>query len=289
MIPIRELTPLMQGDCFTVFTRVTKDFDIPLHNHEDMELNLILNGSGAKRIVGDHTAEVGELDMVLIGSGLSHGCLNHKCKRKEVKEVTLHFHKDLLDDKFLTRNPLSAIKNMFEQAKEGVSFSKETIEQLMPRLLNLGNHTGFASVLEFLSILHELSIASGSQTLSNATVDNEAQNYISKRIEKVYDYMNAHFNVQVTLTEVAKLAGMPDASFSRFIKQRTGQTFIDSLNEIRLAHVTRMLIDTTLPIADIAYKCGFNNLANFNRTFKSKKGCTPKEFRDNYVVKSVFI
>ena len=289
MIPIRELTPLMQGDCFTVSTRVTKDFDIPLHNHEDMELNLILNGSGAKRIVGNHTAEVGELDMVLIGSGLSHGCLNHKCKRKEVKEVTLHFHKDLLDDKFLTRNPLSAIKNMFEQAKEGVSFSKETIEQLMPRLLNLGNHTGFASVLEFLSILHELSIASGSQTLSNATVDNEAQNYISKRIEKVYDYMNAHFNVQVTLTEVAKLAGMPDASFSRFIKQRTGQTFIDSLNEIRLAHVTRMLIDTALPIADIAYKCGFNNLANFNRTFKSKKGCTPKEFRDNYIGKSVFI
>lgn len=289
MIPIREITPLMQGDCFTVSTRVTKDFDIPLHNHEDMELNLILNGSGAKRIVGNHTAEVGELDMVLIGSGLSHGCLNHKCKRKEVKEVTLHFHKDLLDDKFLIRNPLSAIKNMFEQAKEGVSFSKETIEQLMPRLLNLGNHTGFASVLEFLSILHELSIASGSQTLSNVTADNDDQNYISKRIEKVYDYMNAHFNVQVTLTEVAKLAGMPDASFSRFIKQRTGQTFIDSLNEIRLAHVTRMLIDTTLPIADIAYKCGFNNLANFNRTFKSKKGCTPKEFRENYVGKSVFI
>jgi transcriptional regulator GlxA family with amidase domain len=125
--------------------------------------------------------------------------------------------------------------------------------------------------------------------LSNASVDNDGENYISKRIEKVYEYMNAHFNVQVTLTEVAKLAGMPDASFSRFIKQRTGQTFIDSLNEIRLAHVTRMLVDTTLPIADIAYKCGFNNLANFNRTFKSKKGCTPKEFRDNDLGKRVFI
>lgn len=289
MIPIREITPLTPSECFTVFTRVTRDFDIPFHNHEDMELKLIINGSGAKRIVGNHTTEIGGLEMVLLGSGLSHGWLNHKCKRKEVTEVTLHFHKDLLDDRFLTRDPLSGIRNMLEEAKEGVSFSTETVELLMPRLLNLGSHTGFGSVLEFLSILHELSIASGSQTLSNATIDNDGENYISKRIEKVYEYMNAHFNVQVTLTEVAKLAGMPDASFSRFIKQRTGQTFIDSLNEIRLAHVTSMLVDTTLPIADIAYKCGFHNLANFNRTFKSKKGCTPKEFRDNYVGKRVFI
>ena len=289
MIPIREITPLTPNNCFTVFTSVTRDFEIPFHNHEDMELKLIINGSGAKRIVGNHTAETGELEMVLLGSGLSHGWLKHKCMRKEVKEVTLHFHKDLLDDRFLTRDPLSAIRNMFEEAKGGILFPTETIELLMPRLLNLGSHTGFGSVLEFLSILHELSIASGSQTLSNATIDNDGENYISKRIEKVYEYMNAHFNVQVTLTEVAKLAGMPDASFSRFIKQRTGQTFIDSLNEIRLAHVTSMLVDTTLPIADIAYKCGFHNLANFNRTFKSKKGCTPKEFRDNYVGKRVFI
>ncbi|WP_324370423.1 helix-turn-helix domain-containing protein [Pedobacter sp.] len=50
-----------------------------------------------------------------------------------------------------------------------------------------------------------------------------------------------------------------------------------------------MLIDTTHPIAEIAYKCGFNNIANFNRTFKSKKGCTPKEFRENYRGKSIFI
>ena len=289
MIPIREITPLTPNNCFTVFTSVTRDFEIPFHNHEDMELKLIINGSGAKRIVGNHTAEIGELEMVLLGSGLSHGWLKHKCMRKEVKEVTLHFHKDLLDDRFLTRDPLSAIRNMFEEAKGGILFPTETIELLMPRLLNLESHTEFASVLEFLSILNELSTASGCQMLSNASVDNDGENYISKRIEKVYEYMNAHFNVQVTLTEVAKLTGMPDASFSRFIKQRTGQTFIDSLNEIRLAHVTRMLVDTTLPIADIAYKCGFNNLANFNRTFKSKKGCTPKEFRDNDLGKRVFI
>jgi len=286
---IREITPLTQSDCFTIFSRVKKEFDFPLHNHEDMELNLIINGKGAKRIVGDHIAEIADLELVLVGSNLNHGWFNHNCKSKEIKEITLQFHKDLFDEKFLKRNQLSNIRNMFEQAKRGVLFARETIEQLAPRLQNLGTQSGFASMLELMSILHELSISRGNKMLSDASFTKEDFNYNSRRIEKVFEYMNAHFSVQVTLTEVAKIAGMPDASFSRFIKQRTGYTFIDSLNEIRLGHVSRMLIDTTHSVAEIAYKCGFNNMANFNRTFKSKKGCTPKEFRENYLGKRVFV
>jgi AraC-like DNA-binding protein len=75
---------------------------------------------------------------------------------------------------------------------------------------------------------------------------------------------------------------MPPTSFSRFLKKRTGKTFIEVLNEIRLGYVSRMLIDTNLTIANIAYKCGFNNMSNFNRTFKIKKQCTPNEFRETY-------
>jgi AraC-like DNA-binding protein len=101
--------------------------------------------------------------------------------------------------------------------------------------------------------------------------------------------MNINYNRQVTLAEVSKLANMPEASFSRFIKKRTGKTFIDTLNEIRLGHASRLLIDTTNTIAEIAYKCGFNNISNFNRIFKRKKFCIPKEFRETYAGNRVFI
>ena len=70
-----------------------------------------------------------------------------------------------------------------------------------------------------------------------------------------------------------------DVAFSRFFKARTGKTFVDTLNEIRLGHASRMLIDTTQSIGEVAYRCGFNNMSNFNRIFKKKKDCTPKEFR----------
>jgi len=75
---------------------------------------------------------------------------------------------------------------------------------------------------------------------------------------------------------------MTDVSFSRFFKKRTGITFIDSLMEMRLGQASRLLIDTTQSVAEIAYHCGFNNISNFNRIFKKKKNCTPKEFRSNY-------
>ncbi|TDO24235.1 AraC family transcriptional regulator [Pedobacter duraquae] len=286
---IREITPLTQNDCFTIFSRKKTEFDFPLHNHEDMELNLVLNASGAKRIVGDHIGEIDDMELVLVGSNLSHGWFNHNCTSKDIREVTIQFHKDLLDDKFLKRNQLAYIRNMFENAKRGVLFSRETIERIAPRLLGLSNINGFDSILELFSMLHDLSISRDSKLLSDATFTKEEFNYNSRRIEKVFEYMNANFNKLITLSEVAKIAHMPEASFSRFIKKRTGYTFIDSLNEIRLGHVSRMLIDTTQSVAEIAFKCGFNNMANFNRTFKSKKGCTPIEFRENYQGKRVFI
>jgi AraC-like DNA-binding protein len=74
---------------------------------------------------------------------------------------------------------------------------------------------------------------------------------------------------------------MTEVSFSRFIKKCTWNTFIDSLNEIRLGHACRMLVNTSHAVSEISYKCGFNNISNFNRIFKKKKGCTPKSFRES--------
>ena len=104
----------------------------------------------------------------------------------------------------------------------------------------------------------------------------------SRRIEKIMEYINHNFGKNISLSEAARIASMTDISFSRFFKLRTGRTFIDTVNDIRLGQASRMLIDTTHSITEVCYKCGFNNISNFNRIFKKKKGCTPKEFREAY-------
>ncbi len=286
---MREITPLTQSDCFTLFSRVKKQFDFPLHYHEEYELNLILNADGAKRIVGDHIDTIADMELVLVGPNLYHAWFTHKCHSEKITELTIQFHKDLLEDRLLRRNQLSFIKTMFDKAQRGILFSHDTIKRLLPRLLALEQKTGFDSVLELFSILHDLSTSRNMRVLSDVTSDLAQFNYNSRRIEKVFEYMNAHYSRPITLSEVAKVANMPEASFSRFIRKRIGVTFIDSLNEIRLGHATRMLIDTTHNVAEVAYKCGFNNISNFNRTFKKRKGCTPKEFRGNFSGNRIFI
>lgn len=279
---LREITPLTQSDCFTLFKRVKTSFDFPLHFHEEIELNFIKGAANARRVVGDHIEEIDDLELVLVGPNLQHAWFTHKCKGSEILEVTIQFHKDLFDDKFLRRNQLSFIRSMLEKSSRGILFSREATEAIMPRILDLNKKHGFDSVLELMSILHDLSTSRNSRLLSDASFNLVELSYNSRRVEKAFEYLNQNFDKQVTLAEVARLAGMTEVSFSRFFKNRSGKTFIDSLNDIRLGHASRMLIDTTHSISEIAYSCGFNNISNFNRIFKKKKNCTPKEFKEGY-------
>lgn len=287
---IKEITPLTQNDCFTIFSRVKQDFDFPLHFHEEFELNLILNAAGAKRIVGDSIEEIADMELVLVGPNLSHVWTTHNCQTKDITEVTIQWHKDLFDDKMLRRNQLSFIRKMFERSVRGILFPRETSEKVYKRILAINQLQGFDSVLELMSILHDLSTSKSMRVLSDATFNNDqVLNYNSRRIDKAFEFMNANFDKPITLKDLSKLVSMTEVSFSRFIKKRTGNTFIDSLNEIRLGHATRMLIETTHSVAEISYNCGFNNISNFNRLFKKKKHCTPKEFRENFSGTRVFI
>ncbi|MDQ6845865.1 MAG: AraC family transcriptional regulator [Bacteroidota bacterium] len=279
---LREITPLTQSDCFSLFSRTKREFDFPLHFHEEFELNFIRNAAGAKRIVGDHVEEITDVELVLLGPNLQHGWFTNKCKGKLIKEITIQFHRDLFDDKFLQRNQMSFIRALFQRSVRGVLFSNSTALSIMPRIRQLPQKHGFDSVLELLSILHDLSTSRNMKTLSDTSFNKEITCYNSRRIEKIMAYVNSSFNQNITLNDVAKIAGMTEVSLSRFFKLRTGKTFIDTLNEVRLGHASRMLIDTTDSINEIAYKCGFNNMSNFNRIFKKKKDSTPKEFRHAY-------
>jgi len=287
---LREVTPLSKRDCFMIFSRVKQHFTFPIHVHAEFELNFIENGAGAKRVVGDSIEEIGDLELALItGSGLEHGWLDHKCTSQEIKEITIQFHGDLFNEELLQKNQFRTVKEMFEKAVYGVTFSKKAIEQIKDRLYSLASESqGAHSVLKLFGILYDLSLSS-MRELSSRAFNEQEQHYDSRRIERAYNYMLTNYNKEIRLADVASLVGMTEVAFSRFIKQRTGRNFIDSLNDIRLGHATRMLVDTTHSIAEISIICGFNNLSNFNRIFKKKKGCTPREFRENYKESKFFV
>lgn len=286
---IREVTPLTENDCFTLFCRVKDHFDFPLHYHDEYELNLILGGKGARRIIGDHVAAIDDVELVLVGPNLYHGWFDGTCENKEITEVTIQFHHDLFHERFLNKNQLSFIRSMFERSRQGLLFSKESVLELKDRLVGLKDKTGFDSVLELMAILNLLSQSKDMKMLSSIGFDDHPEHANSRRIVAAFTYMNEQYYRPITLADIATRVNMHEASFSRFIKTYTGKTFIESLNEIRLGHATRLLIDTNQTIAEIAYACGFNNISNFNRIFKRKKNYTPKEFRKNFSGSRVYI
>ena len=280
---LREITPLTQSDCFTYFYRAKSEFDFPLHYHDEIELNFIKNARGAKRIIGDHVEEIGDIELALVGPGMPHGWFGSGFRKNQIEEITIQFHKDFFDEKFLQKNQLSFIRNMLSRSLRGILFSTETTLRLEPRIYGLGKKQGFDSVLELMSIMHDLSISRDFRVLSDSGFsDTEVFSYNSRRIEKVMEFIHTSFSKQISLGEAAKIASMTESAFSRFFKLRTGMTFIDCLTEVRLGHASRMLISTTKTIAEIAYSCGFNNISNFNRIFRKKKSCTPRELRESY-------
>lgn len=287
---IKEISPLTHNDCFTIFSSVKNTFSFPLHFHEEYELNLILNAAGAKRIIGDNVEIIDDIELVLIGPNLSHVWLNNPRKSDLITELTIQWHKDLFDEKFMKRNQMLTIKTMLERSAGGISFPKEVAQETSARLIAITKLRGFDAVLELMSILHKLSCSASMRMLSDTALNNhQTLNYHSRRLEKAFEFMHTNFQKQITLKELSKLVSMTEVSFSRFIKKHTGKSFIDTMNEIRLGQATRMLMETKLAIAEVSYNCGFHNISHFNRLFKKKKQCTPKEFREKFSGTRIFI
>ena len=111
---------------------------------------------------------------------------------------------------------------------------------------------------------------------------NESIYDIAAKLGVTKDYIIKNYPYELKLQTLADIASMSQSAFSRFFKLHTGRTLSDYIIDIRLGYATRMLLDTNDTIADISFKCGYNNLSNFNRTFRRKKGCTPREFRENF-------
>lgn len=288
---LHEITPLTENDCFLFFAREKEAFDFPFHYHEEFEINFICNAAGAQRIVGDHKGEIGNLELVLVGSNLPHGWFTYHCRSQKIEEITIQFHKDFLDKDFLIRTQLLSIKRMLEESSRGILFSEKTSLQMAPRVRELTQKQGFEAVLELMSLLHDLSTSRNMRLLSGVPFinKNESRYGASRRIQMALQYINKNFAQAITIQDIASLLNMPDAPAGRFFKKHTGSTFKDVLNEVRVGNASRLLIDTTQSVNEIAYTCGFNNISYFNKIFKVKKQYTPKEFREKFSGTKVFV
>ncbi|MCR5366349.1 MAG: AraC family transcriptional regulator [Prevotella sp.] len=281
---IHEITPLMGKDALYIADRRKKEFTYPIHNHEVFELNFVEHASGVRRIVGDSNEVIGDYDLVLITSpDLEHVWEQNTCTSDDIREITIQFYLDMSDDGFLSRNPFYSVRKMLKEARKGLSFPLSAIMRVYQQLDTLSSvKDGFYACTQFMTILYELSRCEGARTLATSSYAKVEVESDSRRVLKVKNYIAKNYMDEIRLNTLADIAGMSPSAFSRFFKLHTGRNLSEYIIEMRLGYASRMLVDTAKSIAEISFQSGFNNLSNFNRIFKKKKGCSPSEFRENY-------
>ena len=258
-------------------------FDNPWHFHPEIELTLITKSEGT-RFVGDNIERFNEGDLVLLGSNLPHYWRNdskyYGPNSTEMAEaMILRFRLDFLGKPLLLIPEMQEIKRLIEEASHGISFGQMTSDRVKPFLQKMHLAKGIDPLIYFLEIFKIMSQAKDGRVLSTKIFGESNPINDSDRMNTVLDYIHLHLQENITLETVANLANMNSTAFCRYIKAKTNKTFIELLNDIRIAYACRLLLDGPRNISEICYNCGFNNLTHFNYIFKKITGTNPSNYR----------
>jgi len=257
-------------------------FTFPWHHHCEYEITTVLKSHG-KRYVGDSIENFSEGDLILIGSNLPHFWKNNpefyeNNSKLKVNAVVVQFSADLFGINTLLLPEFSAIKNLLHNAERGVKFTDKRNLSIIKKLVKMLRLKGFERYMELLNILNEMSECSGYELLASSHFEKNTQGFSDNRINKILTYINFNYTGKINISSLAELSGMNITAMCRYFKSKTGKTIVQHINELRIGYACKLMNEKQLPISQIAMDCGFNNMSNFNKTFKLHTSATPTEY-----------
>ena len=259
--------------CYEV---VVPSFEFYWHFHPEYELTYIIKGKG-RRMVGDSIENFAEGDLILLGPDTPHTWVSDKLKRGTCRAMVIQFSESFMEP-FLAIPEIKKIKTLLSYAKLGIHFiagKKHNIEDAINQIYAARGVLLLTSFFNFLNTLSGLQ----SKILASSNYQKVKDKQNERRINKVLHYIQHNFKERLSLHTAAGLIHLSESAFCKYFKRSLGKTFSDYVNEIRIAHACSLLIETDRPISTIAYECGFENVAYFNRIFLKKKNVQPGRYR----------
>lgn len=276
MKPQKQKLPLSEQSSFVADRFITPYFETPWHYHEEYEMVLIIKGRG-KRFVGNHISDFEEGHLDFLGKNLPHWYRKEETT-SEGGSLVIHFREDFLGNDFGHIPEMQKIRLLFEKSRMGIHFlgpARQIISDKMNELLDL---QGMQRLLCLLSILTILADSTQYELLSSPDV-NHHNSKDSDRLNKIFNYVMDHFKEEICIEEIADIASMSYSGFCRYFKNRTKKNFSHFVNEIRIGYACKRLIESDISVSSVCYESGFNNMANFNKQFKSIVKSTPYQFQ----------
>lgn len=276
MKPLVEKLSLSQNTSFVARTYRTPHFEVPWHQHIEYELILFLEGEGSA-FIGNYIGEFKTDDVFFLGCNLPH-TFQKAHKDLVTAAVVVQFTDDFWGPGFMQLPESKSIQKLFSVALQGLKIQGAARRQLKPLLTGLEHLEGFARIIRLCECLQVIAAAHEYVTVSTQEVKTfQAKN--KDRIDRIFQFTIDNFQESITLGDVAATAGMSVPAFCSYFKKCTKKTYVDFLNEVRIGHACKLLIDTQKSVLEISYESGFNTLANFNKQFLKLKQLTPSGFR----------
>ena len=278
-----EKLPLSENTSFVARTFTTPYFEVPWHQHIEYELILFLEGEGLS-FIGNYAGEFKSGDVFFIGKNVPH-TFQKREKKMVTSAVVVQFREDFWGKDFIEIPELREIRNMFQDATQGLQIIGNSKITLQNTVRALEHQKGIMRILNLLQCLQV--ICEGKEYLPLSTQEVKVGNARDmERIDKVFRYTMDNFKERIPLEDVAAIAGLSIPAFCNYFKKSTKKTYVDFLNEIRIGYACKLLIKTDNSIVDICYESGFNTLANFNKQFLKIKQETPSQYRKIFVASS---
>jgi len=290
MKPFKEVINYPADNSFLIKYDNFPHFTIPWHFHDEFEIVYILRSYG-KKFVGDAVEEFGPGDLSVFGSKLPHFYMNDQLFYNGdpglyVNAIVVQFQPDYFPHIQLQRPEFSPVKKLLNNATFGLNFAPGpalAAGKILQEMLNVNGMERHLLLVKLVNFLGE----SEARIIATPDYTNAIDDLGEPRMAKVYQFTTRNYNRKISLSEVASIAGMNLSAFCRYFRQKTGKTFAQFVNELRINYACKILKHGNQTIVHICDEVGFNNLSNFNRQFKCFTGKSPSEYRDLFREKQI--
>jgi len=286
MKPKLEKIPVHLSSSIAVKREITPYMDYPWHYHPEFEIIFVEKSYGI-RLMGNHIGNFTDGDLMFISPNLPHVWRNDK-KFYEgnmdlfVDVYVIQFLENALMNGFFDLPEFTQVKNLFIRGQQGVLIHGKDHRRISELIKAVYHASGIERLILFLKTLETIAKTPDFELLSSIGYANAITNTDTERINKVMSFMMENYSRKINVQEIADLVSLNKSSFCRYFKSRTHKTCSQFLNEIRIAHACKLLLNSNMTISEIGYETGYNNISHFNRQFRLITDMTAREYVKKY-------
>lgn len=281
--------PSVPAYSFSVRQDLVPNLNNRWHYHPEIELIHFHRGAGTQ-FVGDSIKRFAADDIVLVGANVPHYWRDddediHNSKIQQPYSTVVHFTGNFWGDRFLDLAENKPLKMVLDKSQRGLLLTGKLNKEVAALLVRIRSAEGAERIIILMQILLAIAKSEESISVSSAGFQYDLSEMENDRINAIYEYTLSHFKQKISLEEIASVAGMVPNSFCRYFKARTGKTYSQFLNEIRVGHCCKLLIDNRVSIKQLGFESGFMNFSCFHKRFKETTGLSPQLYRQLYTHK----